>query len=133
MKAGISKSMASSLLYFMFDPFTKNKKMFLLRESGLSFANMEMFLLRLDSGDLKHYSKIVNMKRDWIQIENPDIKMCDSNFLNPYSKVLFEQDFFVIKNRSKLKTLRESKATKIVNQNNKSKESTILIERPKIT
>ena len=92
--------------------------MFLLRDSGLSLANMEMFIFRLDSGDLQQYKKLVNMKRDWINIENHDIRLCDTEFLNRYSKVLFEQDFFVFKKKSR--TPEEVKVTKIVNQHNTS-------------
>ena len=130
MKTGISVSMSPAVVFFKFDPFTKNSRMFLLRESGLSLANMEMFMLKIDSGNLREYTKLVNMQRDWLNVDNPDVSVCQHDFLTKYNQSLFEQDFFVVKKSKKHKQGKTiSRAEHLVKQANSSNHISTLINQ----
>lgn len=112
--------MSPAMVYFKFDPFTKNSRMFLLRESGLSLANMELFLLKIDSGHLTEYTKLANMRRDWLSVDNPDVAVCDHEYLNRFSKSLFEREFYVLKKRGRAQDQVSTRAAQLVKQANTS-------------
>ena len=119
MTTGISKSISPVVLHYQFDSYLKSSRMYLLRKNAITIANIEMFVLKIESGDFPQYTKTQNLNQDWLNIEKPDINLCDFDFLQKYSKVLFKQDYFVLKKNKNTKT--EKRSAQIVKQANTSK------------
>lgn len=120
MKTGISKSVSPAIVYFQYDAILKNSKMFALRDTGLTVANMELFMLKLENKNLREYSKMQNLQRGWLNVENPDISTCDSAFIKTYSKPILNGEFFTIQKKKKQqqKFKKNNRVSDIVKQAN---------------
>lgn len=120
MTTGISKSSSPIVLRYQFDSYMKNSNMYILRNQDITVASLEMFILKIEGGDLAQYTKIQNVKQDWLNIENPDVYLCDYDFLKRYTNTLFKQDYFVFKSKKKTRKP-NSRIDQLVKNSNTSK------------
>ena len=121
MKTGFSRLSSPAVVHFQYDRYMKVSRMFHLNSKAVTFANLELFILKIDGGNLSEYRKIRNLQREWIHVENPDVSICDFAFLKKYTKVLFDRDFFVFKDKKNKVSKDSSKVANIVKKANTSK------------
>ena len=118
MKTGISKQVSPAVVYFRYDGYMKTSKMHILRDSGLTFAKMELFMVKLESKGLPEYSKTQNLQRGWLSTENPDVDVCDPSFIQKYLPVLNDREFFVLKKKKRSLLPKPPKKTAAEKQSN---------------